>query len=180
MSVFTNAATSSAEEADEYILALLELLGSRDPLQVLAGTADELAARTDALDDAQLARPERPGKWSIRHVLQHLADSELAWGWRLRMVLAHERPRITGYDQDLWAERLSYDQVEPSHALRDFATLRNSNLRLLRHASAEDLQRVGVHDERGEESVARMMELYAAHDLLHLKQIDRIREQLRE
>ena len=124
---------------------------------------------------SQLCAPESAGKWSMRQVLQHLADSELVWGYRLRMVLAHDRPQITGYDQDLWAERLGYDEVDPDHALNEFAMLRQSNLRLLSRASADDMNRVGVHAERGEESVAHMIRLYAGHDLLHLRQLERIR-----
>lgn len=42
-------------------------------------------------------------------------------------------------------------------------------------STPEELERTGVHAERGEESVAHMMRLYAGHDLLHLQQIDRIR-----
>jgi hypothetical protein len=38
-----------------------------------------------------MAAPEAKGKWSIRHVVQHLADSELVWGYRLRKVLGEDR-----------------------------------------------------------------------------------------
>ena len=56
-----------------------------------------------------------------------------------------------------------------------FGLLRRGNLHLLEHASEADLQRVGVHAERGEESLERMIPLYAGHDLVHLRQLDRIR-----
>jgi hypothetical protein len=108
-------------------------------------------------------------------VLQHLADSELVWGYRLRMVLAHDRPAITGYDQDLWATRLHYEAADPRQALEEFSMLRGANLRVLARASASDLARVGLHAERGEESVAHMIRLYAGHDVLHLEQMARIR-----
>jgi hypothetical protein len=91
------------------------------------------------------------------------------------MVLAHDRPPLTGYDQDSWAERLRYDESDAEQALEDFAMLRTANLRLLRRSSREDLGRVGVHAERGEESLDYMMRLYAGHDLLHQRQLDRIR-----
>ena len=106
---------------------------------------------------------------------QHLADSDLVLGWRMRMILAHDRPPLTGYDQDLWAARLGYEKTTPDDALREFAVLRKANLRLMQRASANDLQRVGVHSERGDESIEYMMRLYAGHDLLHLRQIERIR-----
>jgi uncharacterized damage-inducible protein DinB len=115
------------------------------------------------------------GKWSIRQVLRHLADSELVWGYRLRLVLSQDRPPLTGFDQDRWAERLHYDEADVATALEEFALLRRGNLKLLDRATPDDLERVGVHTERGEESVEHMIRLYAGHDLLHLRQIERIR-----
>jgi hypothetical protein len=92
------------------------------------------------------------------------------------MVLAHDRPQLTGYDQDLWTERLGYDEADADQAAQDFGVLRRTNLRLLARASGEDLKRVGVHAERGAESVEHMIRLYAGHDLLHLEQLVRIRQ----
>jgi DinB superfamily len=176
MSVFTNPASSSKEQGKAYTAAILDLLGDRKPVDVLKRTEGALRKSIRGLSPKQLGKREAPGKWSIKHVLQHLADSELVWGWRLRMVLSHDRPPLTGYDQDLWADRLGYDSAKPDQALDEFAVLRRSNLRLVTRAAAEDLERVGVHAERGEESVAHMMRLYAGHDLLHLNQIERIRQ----
>lgn len=144
-------------------------------MRVLRDTASALTRRIEGLEATQVSRPEAPGKWSIAQVLQHLADSELVWGYRLRMVLAHDRPAITGYDQDLWATRLHYADADPRQAIHDFSVLRQANLRLLARASDSDLTRVGVHAERGEESVAHLIRLYAGHDILHLRQIARIR-----
>jgi hypothetical protein len=148
-------------------------------MDVLEATPGALARATDGLTLDQVTRPESPGKWSLRHVLQHLADSELVWGFRLRMVLAQNRPPLTGYDQDLWAERLGYTESSAADAVDAFTVLRRGNLRLLSHASEADLARVGVHAERGDESVAHMIRLYAGHDLLHLNQIERVRAAVR-
>lgn len=176
MSVFSNPASRSAEQAAAYTTAVLNLLGEQDPLAVLRRTPAALEEFRAGLAGDAIARPEAPGKWSIGHVLQHLADSDLVWGYRLRMVLAHDRPALTGYDQDRWAERLRYELSNPDETLQEFAVLRRMNLRLLQRASADDLTRVGVHQERGDESVERMMRLYAGHDLLHLRQLARIRD----
>jgi uncharacterized damage-inducible protein DinB len=176
MSVFTNPASGSAEHARAYIAALLELLGDRDPLSVLRETPEVLSSSIDGLDEGRLRRPERPGKWSIAQVLRHLADSDIVWGWRLRLVLSQDRPTLTGYDQDAWAERLGYADASARESLEEFTVVRRGNLRLVERASSADLARVGVHAERGEESVAHMMKLYAAHDLLHIRQVERIRD----
>jgi len=124
----------------------------------------------------QLRTPEAQGKWSVVALLQHWADSELVWGYRLRRVLAEDRPQLTGFDQDLWAERLRYADVDREMALRMFTAIRKANLQLLRRSSAQDLDREGVHVERGPESVRHMVRLYAGHDLVHRRQLERIIE----
>jgi len=176
MSVFTNPAAGAAGQAAAYVAAILDLLGSRDPLAVVRDTPTALARAVEGLSDEKLRTPERSGKWSIGQVLQHLADSDLVWGWRVRLILAQDRPTLTGYDQDLWADRLHYAESVPAESLETFRVLRRANLRLVERASAQELQRVGVHVERGEESLAHLIKLYAGHDLLHLNQIARIRK----
>jgi uncharacterized damage-inducible protein DinB len=176
MSVFTNPASGSQEHAAAYTRAILELVGDREPSVVLRATPAALRSNVDGMSDAALSAPEAPGKWSVRHVLRHLADSELVWAWRLRLVLAQDRPPLTGYDQDAWADRLGYDETDPKDALEEFAVVRRGNLRLVERARPDDLKRVGVHAERGEESVEHLMRMYAGHDLLHLAQIARIRD----
>ena len=175
MSVFSNRSIDPPHERARYSQAVLELVGGREPLSILRETPAAAARAVEGLSPAQLGKPEAPGKWSIAHVLQHLADSDLVWGWRLRLVLAQDRPTLTGYDQDLWAERLHYADADPQEALEQLRVLRRGNLRLIGRATPADLARVGVHSERGEESVGYLCGLYAGHDLLHLRQIDRIR-----
>ena len=175
MSVFTNSASRAPEDAAAYVAAVLGLVGDRDPLAILRATPDALRRGIDGVTPQQLRQPERPGKWSIVQVLRHLADAEVVWAWRMRLILAQDRPVLTGYDQDRWADRLGYVDAEPAQALEEFTVVRRGNLRLLDRATPEDLRRVGVHAERGEESVEHLRRLFAGHDLLHLRQIDRIR-----
>lgn len=175
MSVFSNRSVDPPQERAQYSKAVLELVDGREPLSVLRETPAAAARAIEGLLPAQLRTPEAPGKWSIAQVLQHLADSDLVWGWRVRLILAQDRPTLTGYDQDLWAERLHYADADPAEALEQLRVLRRGNLNLIARATPEDLKRVGVHSERGEESVGYLCGLYAGHDLLHLRQIERIR-----
>jgi hypothetical protein len=174
MSVFTNPASSAPEHAAAYVSAVLGLLSDRDPFDVLRSTPEIISRRVLNVAKEDIMRPEAPGKWSASEVIQHLADSELVGGYRFRMVLAHDRPQLTGYDQDLWAERLRYQQSDHHEALALFTALRRANLTILGRASNADLQRVSVHAERGEESLEHMIRLYAGHDLLHIRQLERI------
>ena len=173
MSVFTNSSSSSPEEIAGYVQAVLGLVGGREPLEILRTTPGALEAVAGRFGPA-IRTLEAPGKWSANIVLQHLADSELVFGWRIRLVLAHDRPTLTGYDQDRWADRLHYADADPHDAIERFTILRRSNLRLVERATPADLARIAVHTERGEESLAHILRLYAGHDVLHLRQLDRI------
>ena len=176
MSQFANSFPDAVTQAGAYTAALLEALGSRDPLELLAETPAVLRKAVAGLTREQDGTPERPGKWSVRQVVQHLADSELVGGFRFRMVLAHGAPEIAGYDQDLWAERLGYKDSDLATALDDFEFLRGLNLRLLRRVKPEDMKRVMRHSERGDEPLDHIVNLFAGHDVVHLRQIARIRE----
>lgn len=174
MSVFTNPATGAGDAASRYIRATLDMLGGREPLAVLARTADAIEEMVLGVDSEILNRPESPGKWSVTGVIAHLADSDLVWSNRLRFVLAEDRPPLVGYDQDLWADRLRYDGREAREEHSLFRVVRAANLGLLGRLEPTDLARVGIHAERGEESVGHMIQLYAGHDLVHLAQARRI------
>ena len=174
MSIFTNSPSRSPDESGAYAKAVLGLVGDADPLDILRTTPALLRDLLAGLPEEVLNAPEKAGKWSVREVARHLADSELVWAVRLRMVLAQERPTLHGYDQEAWASRLRYREADLEAALHEFDAVRRGNVALLEGAAADDLRRVGVHGERGEESVERMVPLYAGHDLVHLRQIRRI------
>lgn len=176
MSVLSNRKADAAADAGAYIAAILDLLGDQEPLDVLRRTPGAIREMLDGCSEEALRRPEAPGKWSVVEVVQHLADSDLVWAYRMRLVVAEDRPRLTGFDQDLWATRLRYRDAEPAAALGQFDTLRAINLRLIASLEATDLSRVGVHTERGDERLDHMIRLYAGHDLAHLRQITRILE----
>ena len=154
--------------------ALLDLLGPRDPLVVMRELLPWLAERLPGVPDARLRQPEAPGKWSVLEVIQHLADSDLVAGFRIRMMLTENRPPLQGYDQDAWAREFRYRDVSVEQALGQLRGLRTANLHLWGALSPSQLERVGLHSERGSESVGFLLRLMGAHDLVHRRQIDRI------
>lgn len=178
MSVFSNRFGDAAAEAGAYTKAVLGLLGDRDPMPVLESAPDAVAAAVAGVSAADLGRPEAPGKWSLRRIVRHLADSEIVFAYRLRKVVAEDRPALPGYDQDLWADRLHYDDEDVALALEELRVNRRTNLRFLRALGPAERRRAGVHTERGDESVEHLIPLYAGHDILHLNQIARVKKAL--
>jgi hypothetical protein len=161
-----------------YVEAVLSLVGDRDPLALLAEGPDRVRAATDGLGEADARRAEADGTWSVLQVLRHLADSEIVYGYRLRLIVAADRPAIPGYDQDAWADRLHYHHGTVADALGDWAAMRRMTLHWLGALDEGEWNRVGLHSERGEESVGRIVRLLAGHDLAHEWQVRRIRQSL--
>jgi hypothetical protein len=174
-SVFSNPIGTAKGEAEAYTRALLELLGDRDPLAVQSVLPDALQEAVAGLTDSQLRQAEKPGKWSVIQVVQHLADTEIVYAYRIRLILASDAPEIHGYDQDAWARRLRYAEMPLADALAQVRILRRRGLDLLRSLRPEEWERAGMHSERGRESVRHITKLLAGHDLLHLRQIARIK-----
>jgi hypothetical protein len=90
-------------------------------------------------------------------------------------MLANPGVALTWWDQAVWAERLGYAQQGASLSAAVFRALRESNLRLLQSVPrARWVECYGVHETRGRQTVEEFVRLEAAHDLNHLRQIDRI------
>lgn len=149
-------------------------LGNDDPFEVMASTPDRLRKLLRGLTERQLSRKPAPGKWSIKEIVAHLADSEVILGSRYRFVAAHDRPTLPGYDQDAFAEKLGPLNAKGADLLDDFAMARAVNLGLFDRLPPEAFARVGLHSERGEESLLSMVSMYAGHDRHHLTQVETI------
>ncbi|MFN7990068.1 MAG: DinB family protein [Thermoanaerobaculia bacterium] len=150
-------------------------LGDDDPFLAMFDAPQKLRKLLKGLTETQLSRRPAPGKWSIKEIVAHLADGEVILGSRYRFVAAHEKPAIAGYDQDLFVEKLGVANATAEELLADFEMARAVNLGLLVRLPDEALERVGIHSERGEESIATMVAMYAGHDRVHLGQIETIR-----
>ena len=138
--------------------------------QYKAGYDDVVRALQGIGPDELDWRPA-PGEWSAREVVHHLADSETIAGLRLRRLLMENRPVIQGYDEADYARRLHYQARPMEPALRAFEAARATTAQLLDTLRDEDCQRAGTHSESGPYSVAKWLQIYAAHGHVHAEQI---------
>ena len=117
-----------------------------------------------------------PGKWTIRQLVRHVADTEIVVGMRLRQIIAEDLPTLVPFDQDAWAAKLGYEQADAFDSLARFRSLRDDTSRVLGRLAAEAFERVGVHPERGSKSLLDWVKLFGGHVETHAKQISGIRE----
>lgn len=162
------------ETAQQYIARILSNSAGQDGLTVLAATPGRLKALLESTPrDRWMARPE-PQRWSAGEVLAHLADAEIVTGWRIRSILATDGTPLQAFDQEEWAAAFKYGEADPSESLALFSAARESLLSLLKRVDSARREHHGLHAERGRETIAHLIQLYAGHDLNHLKQIERM------
>jgi uncharacterized damage-inducible protein DinB len=162
------------ETPQQYTQRITGYMQGKEPLQVQSETVKKLAKLVKPLSKKQLtARPE-PGKWSIAEILAHLADAEIVGSWRMRLIIGSDGVPIQAFDQDVWAETLDYAGQDPKVSLETFRVLRQNNLRMLKALPKNLWENHGMHSERGKETVAHLVKMFAGHDLNHLEQVERI------
>jgi len=160
------------ETPQQYTERILGYLEGRDPLAVLAATPRQLARLIDGVSKKRLGRRPAPDRWSVTEILAHLADAELVYGVRLRFIIAASGTPIQATDQDEWSRVFEYAKQAPEHSLEALRVARAQLVRLLKRLPRASWDRYyGVHSERGRETVTRVVELLAGHDLNHMKQI---------
>ena len=176
------ATTTTIEKGDSaaYQQKLLGLLGNREPIEVLGKTPDILARIVEENSPAVLQTRPFPGKWTPNEIIGHLSDSEWVYGYRVRLILCQDKPVILGMDQDLWVAGQKHNDRQPKDLLAMFRNLRFANLELWRRLTPKDFERVGRHNERGEESLGLMFRMEAGHDLSHIDQINRYLQAIRD
>ena len=134
----------------------------------------EVEAALAGITPAQLDRADADG-WTARQVVHHLADSEMASALRLRKLVAETNPVIWGYDEELYAKTLHYDDRPIEASLLALKAARESTLSILERLTEADWARQGWHSESGPYSTERWLEIYAAHGHDHAEQIRRAR-----
>jgi hypothetical protein len=117
-----------------------------------------------------------PGKWSIRQIAAHLADSELVGAHRLRQVIAEDNPTLIAFDQDAWTKNLDYSRRKAEQSVETFRRIRTENYELLKAVPNAAWERTGNHTENGPMTLRRLLEGYAGHAESHTRQVQQIRD----
>lgn len=157
---------------DEAHLGQIEGIKKRvAAFEALEGGPKKLSDLTKKLDDAVLRRKPAPEKWSALEVACHLRDIERLWADRMVKAAFSDQPAFFMPDVDAIAVKNGYNSQDLGAALKEFARLRDDNLRLLRALPATQWKRTGMHPKRGEISIERIVEIMIGHDKGHFGQI---------
>jgi hypothetical protein len=149
-----------------------QYLGESEPLEVLGETQRRILEIAERLGPRGLQLTYAPGKWTAAQVLAHLADCEMAFGFRVRQIVAEPQLPIQPFDETRWSR--DYAAMDGLEAAKTFHALRAWNLTLFRLLTPADLAQAAAHPQRGPESAGTVIRIMAGHTLNHLAQLEKI------
>jgi hypothetical protein len=139
-----------------------------------------LAVATTGAAGLELDFRPAPEAWTIRQIVCHLADAEVAAVMRIRQVIAEDNPRLEYWDDAAWAHKLDYARRKISQPLETFRRLRTENFELLRGQPESVFSRTGIHSKDGPLTLRRLVEWNAEHLEGHVREIQTVRAAYRE
>ena len=159
-------------------------LAGREPLSAMRDTAARIRALVREWRPDQFERSYAPGKWDARQILTHLAQSEIALGYRARMALTSPGYTAQPFDQDVWMSieaggsdgsgGAGAGGLSGADALDAFLGLAAMNIALFASLSDADRASTLAHPEYGSLTVDWIIHQMAGHQIHHLKQLEAI------
>jgi uncharacterized damage-inducible protein DinB len=149
----------------------------RDWTRQIADLPKNLHAAVDGLSDEQLDTPYRPGGWTVRQTVHHIADSHLNAYVRFRLTLTEDEPTIRPYDQDSWAQLSDSVRAPVTPSLRMVDGLHDRWCALLESLSDADFGRRLRHPEAGVLTLTELLSLYSWHGRHHVAHITGLRRE---
>lgn len=135
------------------------------------GQIERQGASTRALfatvDESLGGHAYAPGKWTVRRVLQHVADGERLFAYRALCLARGERASLPPFDETLYAANDGSDQRSLRSIVEELASVRAATLTLLRGFDAAAWQRRGTVNGHPT-SVRAQPWILAGHELHHL------------
>lgn len=148
----------------------------KQAIDFLESLPQQLRQEVESRGDAGLQRPFRPGGWTLRRLIHHVADSHHQASARMRYGLTEDWPMIKPYDQEAWAmlEDATNGPVFPSLAILEGVHARW--VLLLRSLKEADWARGFDHPENGRERLDQVLlryEWHGRHHLAHARAVPR-------
>ncbi len=144
-------------------------------IQQIAEAPGRLSEVVSGLQEQQLDTPYRPGGWTVRQVVHHLADSHLNSYVRFKLAVTEDEPTVKGYDETLWAELEDARTGDIGNSLQLLESLHRRWVSFLRSLGPNQLARTFHHSELGPVRVGQNVALYAWHGRHHVAHVAALR-----
>ncbi|MFC4094439.1 YfiT family bacillithiol transferase [Euzebyella saccharophila] len=142
---------------------------------ILEKIPNRLKILVEGLSESQLETPYRPGGWTVRQTVHHIADSHHNSYLRFKWALTENSPVIKAYDEKEWSKLFDAKTAPIELSLTHLSAVHAKLVYLLRGLSRESLKRIFIHPEgRVETSLDENVGRYAWHGQHHYTQIENL------
>jgi hypothetical protein len=142
----------------------------------LSASADALTALVSDVGGDESRWKSAPAKWSINEIFGHLVDEE-RYDFRQRLALLLENPDRPwpSIDPEGWVREKNFNARELSDLTAEFLSERQRSVAWLETQGAAQWENAYRHPQAGVLTAPALLHAWAAHDLLHLRQIAAVR-----
>jgi uncharacterized damage-inducible protein DinB len=133
-----------------------------------------LRSAVAALSEEQLETPYRPGGWTVRQLVHHVADSHMNAYVRVRLGLTEDWPTIVPYQENRWAQLEDASTGAVLTSLDLLQALHTRWAQLFASLHEQDWKRGYVHPENGRETLERVVVLYDWHGRHHTAHVTQL------
>jgi hypothetical protein len=148
-----------------------EIAHDEDVLDVLARQLEETPARLGSAPGALGDHRYAPGKWSVKDVVGHLADTERVFALRALWIARGEASAQPGYDDQRWVAHTGAERRTLRDMVEEWSDVRRATLALLRSLEPEAWQRRGVAGD-GPITVRALAYVIAGHTRHHWRVLE--------
>jgi uncharacterized damage-inducible protein DinB len=150
----------------------------KQAIETIAELPVRVRAAVAELSSEQLDTPYRPGGWTVRQVVHHLADSHMNAFIRFKLALTENEPTIKPYSEKAWAETSEARTAPIDPSLHMIDGMHERWTILLQEMKAADFARTFRHPERGVMTLDTTVALYAWHSKHHVAHITGLRKRM--
>ena len=134
----------TSDEAAPYYFTYINQVAGENPLAEMEHQADEVLPFLATISEEKSLYRYAPEKWSIRQVLNHVADSERAFAFRALWFARGFEASLPSYDQNIAAAGAQADQVSWRAHVDEFCRVRLATIALFKNLPAEAWKRTGI------------------------------------
>lgn len=109
-----------------------------------------------------------PGKWTVKEVLGHVADTERIFAYRALRIARGDQTPLAGFEQDDYVRGARFNERKLADVVEEYSDVRRANLDLFRSLDEEAWPRRGVANS-SPVTVLALAYLIAGHELHHRK-----------
>lgn len=147
----------------------------REVLERLAGNPALFESAIGSLRAERLNQAASPRAWSAVDVLRHVRAADAVLARRVRLILDEDDPVLEFQPVFDWTDQGVCQPEVAKDIFAAYAASRAGTVHLLESIDVADWRRTGRHEELGRVTLCEQASYFAAHELVHLRQLEQLR-----